>query len=234
MGGSAAVAGLSVVIPALNEAGTLPLLLADLATWPRPLEILVVDGGSGDATGVVCRTGGVRLLRSPVAGRGQQLRWGAAQADGPWLLVMHADSRLTTGWVDAVTAVLERPAAEQQAWYFDFKVSGTRPMLRLLEKAVAWRSRWRQRPYGDQGLLIHSSLYTSVGGYRPIPLMEDLDLVQRLAARSRLRRIGHPLITSGRRWQGQGVLSLALRNARLRQRWAQGESADGLARDYRR
>ena len=228
------MAGLSVVIPALNEAGTLPLLLADLGTWPGNLEILVVDGGSGDATAAVSRNGGARLLRSPASGRGQQLRWGAAQADGPWLLVLHADSRLPTGWVDAVTAVLERPDAETQAWYFDFKVSGTRPMLRLLEQAVAWRSRWRQRPYGDQGLLIHCGLYTAVGGYRPIPLMEDLDLVQRLAARSRLRRIGHPLITSGRRWQRQGVLRLAWRNALLRRRWARGESADGLARDYTR
>lgn len=228
------MAGLSVVIPALNEAGTLPLLLADLGTWPGNLETLVVDGGSGDATAAVSRNGGARLLRSPASGRGQQLRWGAAQADGPWLLVLHADSRLPTGWVDAVTAVLERPDAETQAWYFDFKVSGTRPMLRLLEQAVAWRSRWRQRPYGDQGLLIHCGLYTAVGGYRPIPLMEDLDLVQRLAARSRLRRIGHPLITSGRRWQRQGVLRLAWRNALLRRRWARGESADGLARDYTR
>jgi rSAM/selenodomain-associated transferase 2 len=228
------MAGLSVVIPALNEAGTLPLLLADLGTWPGNLETLVVDGGSGDATAAVSRNGGARLLRSPASGRGQQLRWGAAQADGPWLLVLHADSRLPTGWVDAVTAVLERPDAETQAWYFDFKVSGTRPMLRLLEQAVAWRSRWRQRPYGDQGLLIHRRLYTAVGGYRPIPLMEDLDLVQRLAARSRLRRIGHPLITSGRRWQRQGVLRLAWRNALLRRRWARGESADGLARDYTR
>ena len=227
------MAGLSVVIPALNEAGTLPLLLADLATWPSNLEILVVDGGSGDATAAVTHNGGARLLRSPVADRGQQLRWGADQADGPWLLVLHADSRLPTGWVDAVTAVLERRDAEKQAWYFDFKVSGTRPMLRLLEQAVAWRSRWRQRPYGDQGLLIHSGLYTSVGGYRPIPLMEDLDLVQRLAARSRLRRIGHPLITSGRRWQQRGVLSLAWRNAVLRRRWARGESTERLARDYK-
>ena len=226
------MAGLSVVIPALNEAGTLPLLLADLGTWPRDLEILAVDGGSNDATAAVSRNCGAGLLLSPASGRGQQLRWGAAQAHGPWLLVLHADSRLPTGWVDAVTAVLERPDAETQAWYFDFKVSGTRPMLRLLEQAVAWRSRWRQRPYGDQGLLIHRGLYTAVGGYRPIPLMEDLDLVQRLAARSRLRRIGHPLITSGRRWQRQGVLSLAWRNALLRQRWARGESADELARDY--
>ncbi|MFL2505729.1 MAG: glycosyltransferase [Parasynechococcus sp.] len=76
------MAGLSVVIPALNEAGTLPLLLADLATWPGDLEILVVDGGSGDATAAVTRIGGAGLLRSPVAGRGQQLRWGAAQAHG--------------------------------------------------------------------------------------------------------------------------------------------------------
>ena len=127
------MAGLSVVIPALNEAGTLPLLLADLATWPSNLEILVVDGGSGDSTAAVTHNGGARLLRSPVAGRGQQLRWGADQANGPWLLVLHADSRLPTGWVDAVTAVLERRDAEKQAWYFDFKVSGTRPMLRLLE-----------------------------------------------------------------------------------------------------
>ena len=228
------MAGLSILIPTLNEGRRLPLLLADLARWPHGLQVIVIDGGSRDQTTAVADLAGVKTLTSPERGRGQQLIHGMAAVRHDWTLVLHADSRLPPRWCSAVQRVIDHPHAASDAWYFDFRVSGQRPMLRLLEAAVAWRSRWRQHPYGDQGLLIHSSLYVAVGGYRPIPLMEDLDLVQRLGAQTRLRRIGHPLITSGRRWQRHGVLQLAWHNALLRRRWARGASADELARVYRR
>lgn len=226
------MAGLTVLIPTLNEAARLPLLLADLASWPTQAQIVVVDAGSVDATRTVATLAGAEVLISSEAGRGQQLILGMARRRHDWILVLHADSRLPERWTDAVRAVLRGPGGDRHGWYFDFRVEGERPMLRLLERAVALRSSCGQRPYGDQGLLIHNSLYTAVGGYKAIPLMEDLDLVQRMAQSSRLRRLGCPLTTSNRRWRHRSVLKQAWRNAHLRWRWRRGAPLDALISDY--
>jgi len=226
------MAGLTVLIPTLNEAARLPLLLADLARWPTDVQIVVIDAGSVDATRTVATLAGAEVLIRSEAGRGQQLILGMARRRHDWILVLHADSRLPDRWPDAVGTVLLGPSSDQHGWYFDFQVEGDRPMLRLLERAVALRSGCGQRPYGDQGLLIHHNLYTAVGGYKPIPLMEDLDLVQRMAQHSRLRRLCCPLTTSNRRWRQRSVLKQAWRNARLRRRWRRGAAPAALTRDY--
>ena len=226
------MAGLSILIPTLNEGRRLPLLLADLARWPHGLQVIVIDGGSQDQTTAVADLAGVKTLTSPERGRGQQLIHGMAAAHHDWTLVLHADSRLPHRWCSAVQRVIDHPHAASDAWYFDFRVEARGPMLWLLERCVALRSGLGQRPYGDQGLLIHRTLYTASGGYRPIPLMEDLDLVERIARTHRLRRLGCPLVTSNRRWQGQGVISRAWHNWMLRRRWHQGIAADQLAGDY--
>ena len=228
------MAGLSFLIPTLNEARRLPLLLADLARWPHGAQVIVVDGGSRDRTTAVAGLAGVKTLISPERGRGQQLIHGMAAARHDWTLVLHADSRLPPCWCSAVQRVIESPQAKRDAWFFDFRVEERGPMLWLLERSVALRSRLGQRPYGDQGLLIHRKLYEASGGYRPIPLMEDLDLVERIAVNHRLRRLCYPLVTSNRRWQKQGVISRAWCNWRLRRRWHQGLAADQLADDYGR
>ena len=224
---------LTVVIPALEEASTLPLLLADLGRWPKTLRVIVVDGGSSDATTAAAQRAGAEVLRCSVRGRGQQLRLGTQHVKAGWILVLHADSRLIPRWPEAVLAVMRNPETAGHASYFDFRVDDRNLMLRLLETAVALRSRWLQRPYGDQGLLIEQNLLQRVGGYGPMALMEDLDLVERLSGLGRLKRIGVPLITSGRRWRQRSVLQLAWRNARLRQRWRGGDDPDALLRAYR-
>ena len=183
------MAGLSILIPTLNEARRLPLLLADLARWPHGAQVIVVDGGSRDRTTAVANLAGVARLSSPERGRGQQLIHGMAAAIHDWTLVLHADSRLPPRWCSAVQRVIENPQAKRDAWFFDFRVEERGPMLWLLERSVALRSRLGQRPYGDQGLLIHRTLYAASGGYRPIPLMEDLDLVERIARQHRLQRL---------------------------------------------
>jgi len=223
---------LSVIVPCLNEAQRLPLLLADLQRWDGPRECIVVDGGSHDRSSEIARLSGARWLQAPQRGRGCQLAHGAAQAQGTWLLFLHSDSRLPTNWAQALASLVHAPAAKHSAWYFDLRLTPSRPSLRLLEAAVALRSRWLQRPYGDQGLLLHCDLYHRCGGYAPLPLMEDLDLVERLAAIARLRPIGQALLSDGRRWSRTGVLERSWRNARLRQRWRQGVSAEQLAADY--
>jgi len=229
------MAGLSVVIPTLEEACRLPLLLADLQQWQGELEVVICDGGSRDQTRQVAQLAGATVLDSPTSGRGPQLRWGVDHSRHAWLLVLHADSRLPGPWHQRVDQILSSPEAHLSAWSFDFKVDAEmRPMLWLLERTVNLRSRWLQRPYGDQGLLIHRQLYARVGGYRPLALMEDLDLVERLSKVATLRSLNCALLTSAQRWQKRSVLAQAWRNARLRWLWRQGRSTEQLLRIYRR
>ena len=220
---------ISVVIAARNEAPRLPALLADLAAAPELItEVLVVDGASEDATARVATLAGARVWFSP-PGRGQQLAQGIARCSGSWLLLLHADARLGAGWRAAVAAALGRPEA---AWYFDLAIDGPHPALRLVERAVAWRSRWRQQPYGDQGLLLPRSLLDRSGGLAPLPLMEDLDLVLRLRRHTRLRPLQARLRVDGRRWRALGIWQTALANARLRRAWRRGVPAELLAARY--
>lgn len=226
------VPALSVIVPCLNEAERLPLLLADLGRWNGEIERIVVDGGSDDATAGIARLAGACCVGAPRRGRGAQLAHGARQATAPWLLFLHADSRLNHDWPMAVEAVISKASTEHSAWFFDLHLNPRRPALRLLECAVSWRSRWLQRPYGDQGLLLHRQLYTQGGGFAPLPLMEDLDFVLRLAQYAQFRPIGQTLESDARRWDGISLIKRSWCNFRLRQRWRQGDNPDQLAREY--
>jgi rSAM/selenodomain-associated transferase 2 len=221
---------LAVVIPALNEGRRLPLLLADLAQAPPALirELVVADGGSGDGTPLVTHLAGAQVLHSP-PGRGQQLRRGISATTAPWLLLLHADARLCNDWPVVVQRAMQQAPA---AWAFDLAIDAPGLSLRLLELAVRLRSRWRQLPYGDQGLLLPRSLLERCGGMPELALMEDLLLIQRLRAITRIRSLQRPLQVDGRRWQRHGVLGSAWRNAQLRRAWRQGTSADQLAQCY--
>ena len=223
---------LSVIVLCLNEAARLPLLLADLQQSSFPLEILISDGGSIDASPQIAALAGGRVVSVHPRGRGRQLALAADEARGDWLLFLHADSRLAPNWQDSVIHLLPSEDAQGSGWYFDLCIEPSTWARRLLEQLVHLRSRWLQRPYGDQGLLIHRSLYERCGGFKELPLMEDLDLVERLSAITRLRRIGLPLTTDGRRWDGDGVLRRSWSNAMLRRSWKRGEPAEQLARRY--
>ena len=223
---------LSVVVPCLNEAKRLPLLLADLQRWPSFLDLWIIDGGSSDCTELVANLAGAQLLRVEKPNRGAQLSHGANHARGDWLMFLHADSRLPRQWPAAVEAVINQSSAKLNAWFFDFKIHEKGTRLRLLELAVALRSKWQQRPYGDQGLLINKSLYKQIGGYAPLPLMEDLDLVERLSCKAKLLSLGVPLYTDTRRLQRLGLLKQAWQNAQLRRHWRAGEDATYLSADY--
>lgn len=222
-------APIAVVIAARDEAPRLPLLLADLAAAPDLVgACLVVDGTSRDATARVAALAGAQLLVS-APGRGRQLALGVAASSQPWLLLLHADGRLGPGWQGALRRALARPEA---AWYFDLAVDAPGLALRLLELAVALRSRWRQRPYGDQGLLLPRALLQRAGGLQPWPLMEDLELVLRLQRHGRLLPLGTTLRVDGRRWRSLGVWQTALANARLRRAWRRGATPEQLAARY--
>jgi rSAM/selenodomain-associated transferase 2 len=224
---------LGVVIPCRNEAGSLPALLAQLQSAPELVAaVVVVDGGSHDGSARLAALGGAQVLRCG-PNRGLQLAAGAATLTTPWLLLLHGDVRLPPGWAEAVgNAIARSDANHGPAWWFDLGIQGVDPALRLVELAVAWRSRWRQLPYGDQGLLLGRPLLERAGGIPPLPLMEDLELARRLAPLTRLRSLGLALAVSDRRWRERGVWQTTLANARLRRLWRQGIPIETLAALY--
>ncbi len=196
---------LSVVIPALNAAATLPATLAALGPVD---EVVVVDGGSGDGTPAVAAALGARVVSAP-RGRGGQLAAGVAAARGGWLLLLHADTCLSSGWRKAA----ERHIANfpDSAGYFRFALDSADPRARRLERLVAWRCRRLALPYGDQGLLVSRALLNIAGGIGNIPMMEDVDLVRRLGRR-RLRALDADALTSAARWRRDGWHRRSLRN----------------------
>ncbi len=222
----------AVVIAARNEACRLPGLLAQLATEPGLIgDLVVVDGGSCDATSDVAALAGARVLRTS-PGRGHQFALGARVVEASWLLLLHADGRLPKDWAQRIRHAVACRDTSPRAWYFELAINGTPPALRVVELAVHLRSRWRQLPYGDQGLLLPRSLYEAVGGMRPLPLMEDLDLVQRLGRHCRFSSLRASLCVDGRRWLAHGVWRTTLTNLQLRRAWRRGITAEELARRY--
>ncbi len=197
---------LSVVIPTLNAAAWLPGALAALGDGAD--EVVVCDGGSEDDTARITARLGARIVTAP-RGRGTQLAAGIAAARGDFLLLLHADTRLADGWAEVARRFMA--AGTARAGYFRFALASDDPRARRLERLVAWRCRWLGLPYGDQGLLIPRALLDAVGGVRPLPLMEDVDLARRIGRR-RLVALAADATTSAARWERDGWRRRSARN----------------------
>ena len=223
---------LSIVIPTLNEALHLPLLLSDLNVWPNDFELIIVDGGSIDLTISIAQIQGVDVIKSPKKNRGYQLKTGASNARGDWLLFLHADSRLRIGWVRSLSQIIQNKKSKNFAWYFDFKIKKDNLEYRFLEIAVALRSLVLQHPYGDQGLLIHKDLYYKTGGYSSLKIMEDIDLITRITKKTKLKRIRESIYTDDRKWTNSNIIKRAIKNYKLRKKWRQGYDIDDLSKEY--
>ncbi len=198
---------LTIIIPTLNAAHELERCLATLG---RTDPIVIADGGSIDATLAIAARFGATLITT-ARGRGTQLRAGAAVAHTEWLLFLHADTSLDENWRDASAAHFRRPDAISTAAVFQFALDDPSRAARRLQHMVEWRSRILGLPYGDQGLLIHRTLYDAVGGFPDIPLMEDVAIIRKIG-RHRLAHLTARAITSAARWQQHGWLFRSARN----------------------
>ncbi len=202
---------LSVIIPTLDAATTIGATLDALTGEAAPLgEIIIVDGGSRDATMNIVAGQGAKFVAAP-AGRGIQLAQGARAATGRWYLFLHADTVLERGWSEHVGRFMNHPDHAERAACFRFSLDDEARAARRLEAMVAWRSRVLGLPYGDQGLLISAAFYESLGGFKPLALMEDVDMARRIGRR-RLTMLDAEARTSAFRYQRSGYLARSLQN----------------------
>ena len=207
---------ISVIIPTLNAEASLAATLTSLvagAVDGLVRQVIVVDGGSSDRTLRIAEDAGADLVRAE-RGRGRQLQAGAAAARFPWLLFLHADTVLDPGWEREAAAFIERVDIGQRpeaAAAFRFALDDLGFLPRLIESGVALRCIVFRLPYGDQGLLIPRRLYDRIGGFKALPLMEDVDIVRRLG-RSRTLILRTAAVTSAIRYKRDGYLPRAARN----------------------
>ncbi|MDY6904991.1 MAG: TIGR04283 family arsenosugar biosynthesis glycosyltransferase [Thermodesulfobacteriota bacterium] len=223
---------LSIIIPVLHEAGSInPTLDAiDAATGGMSTETIVVDGASdGDTLAAVSGRDVLEILSAP--GRGTQMNAGATEASGEIFLFLHADTRLPEGAGELIINACKDESVTGGA--FDLGIDSPRPGFRMIETIASLRSRLTRIPYGDQAIFIKAAIFRALGGYRPIPIMEDIDLMQRLKRHGYQIRLLRPAVmTSARRWEKEGVCYVTLRNLCLSTLFYLGVSPERLKRFY--
>jgi uncharacterized protein len=229
-------AKISIVIPALNEARSIAKVLASIHSLPN-LEIILVDGGSIDDTVSIAQGFDIKVLSSP-PGRACQMNVGAKAATGEILLFLHADTFLPLGFETMVRSTLQPPLRGENpapvAGAFTLQIDDPLSILRSIERLVAWRSKWRQMPYGDQAIFLTAATFWELGGFVEMPIMEDFELIRRLQRRGRIETLAAPVVTSARRWLKRGVWQTTLINQSIVIGYLVGISPARLATWYRR
>lgn len=198
-----------IVIPTLNAGASLGSTLAALPGHPDLAFLTTIcDGGSRDDTVERARRAGAAVVTA-APGRGSQLAAGASAGRAPWILFLHADTRLQGAAGDVIARFVR--SADGKAGYFRLRFDASEAAARRVERLAAWRCRTFGLPYGDQGLLISRPHYESIGGFRPLPLMEDVDLVRRIG-RNDLVPLTADALTSAARYRRDGWVLRPLRN----------------------
>jgi rSAM/selenodomain-associated transferase 2 len=218
----------SIIVPVLDEARAIEAALAPLQAWRAAgAELLVVDGGSRDATRDIAAALADAVIEAP-RGRAAQMNAGARASRGDILLFLHADTLLPADAMDRVVDGLTRAEWGR----FDVAIEGAEPLLALVAFCMNLRSRITGIATGDQAMFVRRAAFESVGGFAPIPLMEDVALSKALRRRGRPACLRERVLTSGRRWQRHGTVRTILLMWRLRLAYALGADPHRLARRY--
>jgi uncharacterized protein len=220
---------LSVIIPALDEAEHIKEAVRHALC--RDAEVMVVDGGSRDGTREAAVHAGARLLESP-KGRGVQQNHGAEAARGRVLLFLHADTLLPEDYVNHVFETLLARKAVLGA--FRFKTDLEKPLARVIEALVNFRSRHFRLPYGDQAFFVRKEVFERTSGFPNVPIGEDFFFVKRLRRHGRIALANAFVTTSGRRWRREGLLRTTWTNQVILAGLAMGISLSTLASIYGR
>src|SRR5260370_19979421 len=221
---------LSIIMPVLNEGEGIAAALDALAGM-RALgtEVIVVDGGSRDATIQRARLRADCVISAP-RGRAVQMNAGAAKATGDVLLFLHADTQISRHADHVVLTGLERSG---RAWgRFDVKIEGRHPLLAVVGFLMNIRSRLTGIATGDQAIFVRLDAFQTASGFPAIPLVEDIALCKHLKRVSRPLCLSERVVTSGRRWEENGVLATMVLMWRLRLAYYLGADPNELARQY--
>ena len=219
---------ISVIIPALNEEASLSATIASIAPL-QPHEIIVVDGGSTDRTVTICRELSVCVLSSP-RGRAAQMNLGARHATGDALLFVHADTRLPRSAMDDICSALADP--RMVGGRFDVRLDGKHWMFPLIGVMISLRSRLSRVATGDQAIFVRRDIFTELGGYPDVPLMEDVALARALKRRGSMASLRSRVITSARRWEADGIWRTIFKMWALKSLYLLGVSPHRLKRYY--
>lgn len=222
---------LSVIVPVLNEEVVIEATLASLQSLrDQGAELILVDGGSSDAT-VWLANPFVDQKIDSARGRANQMNAGAAAARAEVLLFLHADTRLPAGALDAI---LNGLATSAKSWgRFDVIIEGQPFMLRVIASMMNWRSRMTGIATGDQAIFVRRTDFLAVGGFPAQALMEDITISSKLAKRSAPLCLRQKVTTSGRRWSSGGVWRTIAMMWRLRLLYWLGVPAEHLVKEYK-
>ncbi|MGI8569923.1 MAG: TIGR04283 family arsenosugar biosynthesis glycosyltransferase [Methylocella sp.] len=221
---------LSIIVPALNEELTISETLGQLAPLrEQGAEVIVIDGGSSDATVERARNLADLVLSAP-RGRASQMNAGALSSRGAALLFLHADTALPKDADRPLRSFLEDP---EQIWgRFDVRISGNHWLLPIVARIMNLRSRLTRVATGDQAIFVRTAAFEAVGGFPDLPLMEDIELSRRLMRLARPICLRSKVTTSGRRWEKHGVMRTIILMWRLRFAYWCGADPNELAKRY--
>jgi rSAM/selenodomain-associated transferase 2 len=222
----------SFIIPVLHEetviSGTIRHIRSLRAFGAD--EIIIVDGDPEGKTIDAIQDMGVITLISE-KGRGVQMNRGAALATGEILIFLHADTVLPHDALKHIETVMQDKTVIAGA--FDLSIDSEKVLFRVIEKAASCRSRITRIPYGDQAIFMRRSVFNDMGGFKNIPIMEDVEIMQRIKKqRGRICIVDRAVRTSSRRWEREGIIYGTLRNWLLLFLYHIGVKPEKLVRFY--
>jgi rSAM/selenodomain-associated transferase 2 len=224
---------ISVIIPVLDEAQGINDVIAHIRSQAAvdAVEIIVVDGDpAGGTIRAISHPGIITAVAEK--GRGSQMNCGAIRATGHILLFLHADTFLPPNALARIRNCME--VTRHAGGAFDMGIDSERKVFRITERYVAWRTRLTRIPFGDQAIFVRRDYFERIGGYRDIPIMEDVDLMRRIRRRGdAICIVPEKVMTSARRWEKDGIVFGTLRNWMLQALYCCGVSPERLARFYR-
>lgn|SRR5574341_362041 len=224
---------ISIIIPVLNESEGINDAIGRLRSIVsgNEAEIIVVDGDPAGST--INALKDKRVIKT-LSGKGRaiQMNKGAALASGRILLFLHADTMLPQNALVSITKYMKD--GRFVAGAFDLGIQTNRKIFKITERYVALRTRLTKVPFGDQAIFIRREYFDRIGGFKPVPIMEDFELMSRIKKRGdRIRIIPEKAMTSARRWEKEGVLYATFRNWMLQLLYLAGVSPERLSRFYK-
>jgi rSAM/selenodomain-associated transferase 2 len=222
----------SVVIPVLNEVETINQVIEHLYAKNSggSFEVIVVDGSPDRNTIKTIHFSDV-LKTASERSRAKQMNAGAALARGAVLLFLHADTELPDEAVEKISSTMK--AGRYVAGAFDLGIKSDRTIFRAMERIASMRSRLTRIPFGDQAIFVRKDYFHHIGGYKDIPIMEDIELIRRIKSGGKsICILPERVLTSPRRLEKEGILRCTVRNWVLQTLYVLGVSPETLARFY--